>query len=146
LLASGSLLSACGSSTPAGGDPGGRRLQELSSDRVFAAVPDGATQVSTVRREAHYRKPGFTGGGWRGPTVIVTFKTPSPPADVYRFYARRARAAGWKPTAKGALGLTDRWAKTYPDGAFATLTLFLLRSDAQLHEYELGGAVAPAPS
>ena len=144
MLAVGSLLlSGCG--TPAGGDPGGRRLKELASDHVFAALPDGATMIRTTQTKAHYRKPGFTGGGWDGPSVVVSFTSSAPPADVYRFYAQRAEAAGWRPTATGALGLTDRWAKTYSDGASATLILALLsRSQAASGpSYQLSGGVAP---
>jgi hypothetical protein len=144
LLVSGSLLAACGSSTPAGGDPGGRRLKALGDDRVFAALPDGATRVSTIRSGARYRKPGFSGGGWDGPSVVVTFETTAPPAEVYRFYARQAQAAGWEPTAAGALGATDRWAKTYPDGARATLTLALVSGDAPQRVYRVAGGVEPA--
>ena len=144
MLAIGSLLpGGCGGNTPAGGDPGGQRLKELSGDPVFAAVPEGATEVETERLAARYRKPGFAGGGWDGPTVIVTFETASPPADVFRFYAGRAEAAGWEPTAAGALGLTDRWAKTYPDGAPATLTLALVGGESPDRVYRLSGGVAP---
>jgi hypothetical protein len=146
LLAVVSLLSACGGSTPAGGDPGDKRLKELTSDRVFAALPDGATEIDTKEQPAQYRKPGFSGGGWDGPSVVVTFKTSSPPAEVYRFYAQNAESAGWKPTAAGALGLTDRWAKTYSDGAPATLTLALLTSESSQRVYRLSGGVAPATS
>ncbi len=144
MLAIGSLLLA-GCGTPAAGDPGGRRLRELGSDGVFAALPDGATMIGVTRSRAHYRKPGFTGGGWDGPSVVVTFTSSAPPADVYRFYARRAAAAGWRPTAKGALGFTDRWAKTYRDGASATLNLALLSRSQSASErlYRLSGSVAP---
>jgi len=148
LLAFGTLVVAgCGGSdTPSGGDPGGQRLNQLSSDGVFASVPDGATHVDTERRGARYREPGFTGGGWDGPTVTVTFRSASPPADVYGFYARRAEAAGWKPTAAGALGLTDRWSKTYPNGVPATLTLSLLEPASPERVYRLSGGVGPATS
>lgn len=150
LLAFGTFVVAgCGGSdTPSGGDPGGKRLNRLSSDGVFASLPDGATEVGTERRGARYREPGFTGGGWDGPTVIVTFKSASPPEDVYGFYARHAAAAGWKPTAAGELGLTDRWSKTYPDGAPATLTLTLTLLERASGErvYRLSGGVAPATS
>ncbi len=145
-LATGSVLvlAACG--TPAGGDPGGKRLHELSNDPVFAAVPDGATTVRTTRKPAHYRQPGFSGGGWAGPSVEVALKSSAAPADVYRFYAQKAEAAGWRPTASGALGLTDRWAKSYPDGASATLVLSLLTRAQSASErlYNLAGGVAPA--
>ena len=130
------LLGGCG--TPAGGDPGGRRLQELGSDRVFAALPGGATVVHRTRTPARHQQPGFTGGGWRGPSVVVTFTSSARPADVYRFYARRAAAAGWRAASSGALGLTDVWRKTYPDGAAATLLLSMLP-----RTYILSGGIAP---
>lgn len=148
VLALGSLLVAgCGDGdTASAGDPGGRRLEELGNDRVFSAMPDGATEIDTERRAARYREPGFSGGGWDGPSVVVTFKSVAAPADVYRFYARRAEAAGWTPAAEGALGLTDRWAKTFSDGAPATLTLALLDGESSPRTYRLSGAVAPATS
>jgi hypothetical protein len=129
---------ACG--TPAGGDPGGRRFHELDADGVFAGLPGGAKRIRVKRTPAHYWQPGYTGGGWRGPSVVVAFTSSVSPAGVFRFYARRAAVAGWRPTAKGALGLSDRWTKTYPDGAPATLLL------AQLGRgrYSLSGGVAPA--
>jgi hypothetical protein len=144
-LATGSLLALAACGTPAGGDPGGRRLHELSGDPVFAALPDGATMIHTKRTPAHYRQPGFSGGGWDGPGLELTFRTSTPPADVYRFYAEQAGAAGWRATAAGALGLTDRWAKTYPDGAPATLVLTLLTRAPAVSErlYTLSGGVAP---
>jgi hypothetical protein len=136
------LLVGCGG-PPAGGDPGGRRFQELASDAVFAASPPGATRVHVARTPAVYRKPGFTGGGWDGPSVVVTFTSSAPPAGVYRYYARRAVAAGWRPTASGSLGLTDRWGKTYADGAAATLLLSVLtRPSTVSHRVILGGGVA----
>lgn len=145
-LVTGSLLALAACGTPAGGDPGGKRLHELSDDTVFAAVPEGATTIRTTRTPARYRQPGFSGGGWAGPAVEVTFRSSAPPADVYGFFARRAEAAGWRPTAAGALGLTDRWARSYPDGARATLVLSLLtRSQAaSARLYTLAGGVAPA--
>ena len=145
MLAIGALLLA-GCDTPAGGDPGGRRLQELSGDRVFPALPPGATTIRVTRSPAHYRQPGFAGGGWDGPGVVLRLRSSAPPADVYGFYARRAAAAGWRPTASGALGVTDRWAKTYPDGAAATLLLALLTLSHSASErvYELSGGVAPS--
>ncbi|HUP31483.1 MAG TPA: hypothetical protein VM184_00505 [Gaiellaceae bacterium] len=143
-LAACSLLCAgCGSGTPAGGDPRGERLEQLSGDPVFASVPEGATAVETEEQPARYRKPGFTGGGWDGPTVVVTFTSAAPPAEIYGFYARRAEAAGWRPTASGALGLTDRWAKTYPDEAPATLVLAVVEETTPERVYRLSGGIAP---
>jgi hypothetical protein len=139
VLAVGSLLiSGCGS-TPAGGDPGGRRLNALASDQVLGSLPDGATMVGTRKTKAHYRKPGFSGGGWDGPSVVVTFTSSAPPADVYKFYAQRAETDGWHATAEGSLGVTDRWAKTFPDDAPATLMLSRLGNS----RYLLTGSIAP---
>ena len=143
-LAAASLLPAGCGGAPAGGDPGGKRLKELSADAVFAAVPETATMVRMTKTPARYRQPGFSGGGWDGPSVAVTFRSSAPPADVYGFYAQQAEAAGWRPTAGGSLGLTDRWAKTYPDGASATLLLGPASSPAGAERaYRLAGGVAP---
>jgi hypothetical protein len=134
---------ACG--TPSGGDPGGRRLRELASDAVFSARPPGAPRVVVTRTPARYREPGFDAGGWHGPAVTATFRSAAPPATVYRFYARRAQAAGWHATKSGALGLADTWTKTYPDGADATLVLSLLThaTSGPPRLYTLSGGVTP---
>lgn len=138
------LLAAGCDVTPAGGDPGGRRLKELSDDEVFAALPNGAKLIEETRSPAHYQRPGFTGGGWRGPSVVIVFKSSAPPAEVYGFYARRAVAAGWRPTGAGALGFTNRWSKTYPDGAQAWLFLALVPSSKTGGPvYSLEGGIAP---
>jgi hypothetical protein len=127
LLALGALtLSGCGG-PPAGGDPGGKRLTELAADRVFSARPANAKLVSVVKTKAAYAKPGFDGGGWHGPSIVVTFTSGARPVDVYRFYGGHATAAGWTPLGSGALHVTDRWTKTYADGARATLSIVVLR-------------------
>jgi hypothetical protein len=138
------LIGGCGGSKAAGGDPGGRRLKELASDAVFAAKPQGVTTFHVTQTPAKYAKPGFTAGGWHGPSVVVSFTSSAPPADVYRFYGQRAEAAGWKPTASGSLGVPDRWAKTYSDGASATLMLALLTraQAASERRYELSGGIS----
>jgi hypothetical protein len=145
LLALTGALFAAGCGTPAGGDPGGKRLSELSHDPVFAAVPRGATMVKLTQTPARYRQPAFQTGGWDGPSVMLMFRSSSPPALVYRFYGRRAKAAGWHGIASGALGFTDRWRKRYPDGAAAYLSLSLLTPPptASRRLYMLGGGVAP---
>ena len=109
------------------------------------ALPDGATTIGVTRSPAQYRKPGFSGGGWAGPSVVVTFESSAPPADVFRFFDRRAAAGGWRPTATGGLGFTDRWAKTYADGASATLFLALPGGPQAAPErvYRLSGGIAP---
>jgi hypothetical protein len=144
LLALGGLtLAGCGG-PPAGGDPGGRRLKELAADTVFSVRPANATLVSIVRTKAAYTKPGFDGGGWRGPSVVVTFTSAAHAIDVYRFYGVRAAAAGWARLAAGDLRVTDRWAKTYPDGARATMsiTAFGISPGGTAHRYLLSGGIA----
>jgi hypothetical protein len=137
------LLPGCGSS--AGGDPGRRRLQDLGNDGVFAGVPMSATMVRVRRTPARYREPGFGGGGWTGPSVVVSFRSTKPSRVVFQYFARRAAANGWHPTAKGSLGLTDRWAKSYADGAPATLVLSQLGSSRVTSGrlYTLQGGIAP---
>jgi hypothetical protein len=118
------LLAGCG--TPAGGDPGNRRLHELAADRVFARLPEGASRLGVKRTAARYVKPGFDGGGWHGPSVVATFTSPAPAAAVYRFYGRRALAFGWRLTKTDAHGEPFTWTKTFPDGAPAYLSLLRL--------------------
>jgi hypothetical protein len=136
------VTAGCG--TPAGGDPGGRRLRELAADRVFATTPREARGVGVRRIPAVYRHPAFQGAGWDGPTVVVSFADSAPLATVYRFYARRAAAAGWRPGGRNGLGFTDRWAKTYPDGAAATLALLPASKTwpASRRRYRLAGSTS----
>ncbi len=135
---------AAGCGTPAGGDPGGRRLRELAADGVFTATPPDARGVVVRRIPALYRHPAFQGAGWDGPTVLVSFADSAPLATVYGFYARRAVAAGWRPSGRNGLGFTNRWAKTYPDGAAATLTLLPVTQTrpASRRRYRLAGSTA----
>jgi hypothetical protein len=136
-------LAGCGSA-PSGGDPGGRRLHELAHDRVFATQPASATLVSTKTTKATYQQPGLSGGGWRGPSVVVTLTSAAPAADVYRFYGAQAAAAGWKPSARGSLGVADRWSKTFPDGGAATLLISVLGMPVAgaPQRYVLSGGIA----
>lgn len=136
----GLLLAACGSTRPAGGDPGGDRLHELSSDPVFAQLPPGAQKSALEKTPAKYRKPDFTAGGWAGPAVVLSFTSSDDPASVFRFFGQRAEANGWRAKAVGSVGVPDRWTKTYPDGAPATLFLAKLPNG----QYRLSGGVAPA--
>lgn len=139
LFASALAGAGCGSSTPAGGDPGDKRLHALRADPAVASTPPGAQGVETRETKATYRKPGFDAGGWDGPSVIVTFTSSDGPAEVYRYYARRAEAAGWQPTAKGSLNLADRWAKTFDGNAPARL--FLAQFPGS--RYQVTASIAP---
>ena len=145
LLAVGGLL-ACGCGTQPGGDSGDKRLHELVNDRVFAALPTGANSPALTRTRARYVQPAFSGGGWDGPSVVTTFGWSGPPRAVFRFFARRAAAAGWRAAGSGALRVTDTWAKTYPDGAAATLLLTWRPIDESTseHTYSLAGSISVA--
>src|SRR5690348_12900792 len=102
------LLAGCGPGTPKGGDLGNRRLHELAADPIFEARAPGAGPVTITQSRARYAQPGFDAGGWHGPAVVVAFESGARPRSVYRFYARRAAAAGWRAGSSGALRLTDR--------------------------------------
>lgn len=128
---------------PGGGDPGGRRLQELSDDGVFADLPDGATVVEKKRTPAVYTRPAFQTHGWNGAGVVIVVRSSAPPADVFGYYARRAAAAGWRAVKAGALGFTNTWSKTYPDGAEASLSL-TFAPGASIYTLD-GGTTAIAP-
>jgi hypothetical protein len=128
----------CGASTPAGGDPGDKRLLALRADPAVASPPPGAQSIVKRETKATYRKPGFDAGGWDGPSVIVTFTSSAGPAEVYGYYAQRAEAAGWQPTAKGALDVADRGAKTFDGNAPARLFLAQFPSS----RYQLSASIA----
>jgi hypothetical protein len=138
------LLAGCGSGTPKGGDPGDRRLHRLAADPIFSARAPGAQAVTITQIHARYVEPGFTGGGWHGPAVVAAFESAAPPRTVFRFYGRRAQAAGWRVGSSGALHLTDLWRKTYRDGARATLLLSLLdlRTTIGPRRYTLSGGIS----
>jgi hypothetical protein len=142
----GLTLVAVGCGHHAGGDPGNRRLDELSADAAVRARPPGATEVHVLRTPARYVQPGITGGGWHGPGVVVSFTSAAPPAAVFRFYAQQAEQAGWLAGGSGGLGLTDTWRKSFPDGAAATLLLSPLTSQpgATQRRYRLSAGIAPA--
>jgi hypothetical protein len=143
VAALGAAIVVAGCGAPAGGDPGNRRLHELAADRVFASLPEGASRLGVKRTAARYVKPGFDGGGWHGPSVVATFASPAPAAAVYRFYGRRARASGWRPTKTDAHGEPSAWTKTFPDGAPAYLSLLRLArpSGGMPPDYVLTGSI-----
>jgi len=78
--------------------------------------------------------------------VILSFESAAAPLSVYRYYDEQARANGWIAFKTGALGVTNSWRKTYPDGARATLGIFTPRpweAAAGRRRYELTGSIAP---
>jgi hypothetical protein len=106
---------------------------------VFAQLPPGAQDRALEKTPAKHREGGFTGGGWAGPAVVLSFTSSGDPADVARFYDHLATQNGWQGKAAGSLGVTDRWTKTYSDGAPATLFLAHLPNG----QFRLSGGVAP---
>ena len=71
---------------------------------------------------------GFGNYHWNDPGVELSFASTRPPVEVYRYIDKKARAAGWKPYAKGEFYITDDWVKVYPDGVNANLGLGLRSS------------------
>jgi hypothetical protein len=124
------------------GDPGNKRLNELSADPVFASLPPGAHLSGPIARTpARYRQPGFQTGGWDGPSVVVTFVSDQPASAIYQFYAARAADVGWHATAQGSLGYTDNWTKTYSDHATGYLSLDSLENGPKGFTYTLSGSI-----
>ena len=125
------------------GDPGNKRLKELSADPIFASLPDGAVLSGSINRTpARYRQPGFQTGGWDGPNVVATFISNQPVSTIYQFYAIRAANAGWHASSQGSLGYTDSWIKTYADGATGYLSLDALGNGSKGSIYKLSGSIS----
>lgn len=148
LIASGAfLLAACGGmgSKPAGGDPGDRRLHQLAADPIFGRRAPQAADAELKLVPAAYQRPGFGSGGWSGPGVTLTFASAASAESVYAFYDHSAQADGWVPAAIGSLHVTDRWRKTYPNGALGTLAIFTPRpfeAAAGPREYRLSAGIS----
>ena len=109
---------------PGGGDPGNKRLHQLSSDPVFSSLPAGAVATGPLTMSpARYRAPAFQPAGWDGPSVSLTFTSTQPPASVFSSFQASAASAGWIPANRNALGYPQTWTKTYPDGVPGNLSL-----------------------
>jgi len=129
----------------AGGDPGNRRLHQLAGDPVFAALPPGAGGAELKLIPARYEPVSFGGGGWHGPSVIRTFESSAQPISVYEFYGERAREEGWTAALVGSLHVTDRWRKSYPNGATGYLSIFTSRpfeAATGPRQYQLAGGIS----
>lgn len=125
------------------GDPGNKRLNELSADPVFVGLPTGAVLSGPIARTpAHYRQPAFQTGGWDGPSVVVTFVSNQPASAIYQFYESQAADTGWHATSRGALGYIDTWTKTYSDNATAYLSLDALENSSTGRIYKLSGSIS----
>lgn len=139
------VLTACSlaGKPPGHGDPGNRRLHQLAADPIFGAVPPGAEAGELRLVRASYRSSVFEASGWNGPSVIRTFESSAAPISVYEFYGQRARDVGWTAALAGSLHVTDRWRKTYRNGATGYLSLFISREPATgPREYQLSGGIS----
>ncbi len=124
-------------------DPGNQRMLQLSSDPVLLVTPEGATDVVRTEIPARYKGDPFSGHGWNGPGVCLTFKSQRPAVEVYEFYASEMSANGWTARREiavtAARRMTNAWEKVFPNGAKASLTLWKLDGD----EFELSGSIDP---
>ena len=145
------LLAACSNvaNGPGTGDPGNKRLNQLSTDPIFASLPPGAQQSGPmVKSPAKYRTPAFQPAGWDGPAVKVTFADVQPPESVFLFYTANAVAAGWAPGSnRNVLGYPENWTKNFPGNWLASLGLIDMSASTarpgEAHTYVLN-ASAPA--
>jgi len=129
------------------GDPGNGRLHQLAADPVFDTLPPDARSPRITLNPAKWRETPFqgAGGAWDGPSVILTFQSSAPPRSIYEYYGEQAPAHGWTATLKGSLHIYDRWEKTYPNGAQATLRISTRRPwepAPDPRDYELTGSIS----
>jgi hypothetical protein len=128
-----------------GGDPGNRRLHQLADDPIFSVLPPGAGRAEVKLTPARYEPVSFSGGGWHGPSVSRTFESSAEPISVFAFYGERAREEGWAAALAGSLHVTDRWRKSYPNGATGYLSIFTSRpfeAAAGPRQYQLQGGIS----
>jgi len=119
------LVAACSFNKPPGGDPGNKRLDTLSADPIFRALPPDTRMIGAiVRTPARYSQPGFGAGGWHGPAVTLTLTSSQPPTSVFSYYASLAPSLAWVATgSRNVLGYPQDWEKRYPGIAQARLSL-----------------------
>jgi hypothetical protein len=117
-------LSGCRTTT-SGGEPGSVHLNLLADEQVFQSLPPGSHAAGPpVRAPAWYAQPGFSGGGWHGPAVTLTFTNSDSPASVFSYYEARVASFGWTATGnRNVMGYPQVWTKPYPGGSKAYLTL-----------------------
>lgn len=131
---------------PAGnGDPGDRRLHQLSADPIFRALPPKATSPRITLSPAKVTATGLLARGWSGPGVTLSFESSAAPRSVFGYYREQARADGWRPQGVGALHVPVVWHKTYANGADAWISIFTPQPTADRpgpREYQLRGGIA----
>ncbi|RKR18643.1 hypothetical protein C8D78_2840 [Arthrobacter oryzae] len=93
----------------------------LAADPVMANLPAGLVKTNKKDTPAHYETPVFGSGGSFGASVVVTFTSAASLPDIYKMIGDNAVRNGWVGTAVGSINMTDRWAKTYPEGSVSVL-------------------------
>jgi len=122
---------------PGTGDPGNKRLNELTNDKVFSILPPNVSlSGQIIKTPAEYRHPAFQTAGWDGPSVEMIFTSTDTKAVVYKFYAAMAAETGWQPRSTDRDGYIDSWTKIYSDRAEAILILY----GPTGHTYKLVGS------
>ncbi|WP_344368038.1 hypothetical protein [Arthrobacter humicola] len=104
-------------------DPGDQKLHMLAADPVMADLPAGLVKTKEKDAPAHYETPVFGSGGSFGASVVVSFTSAASLPDIYKMVGDNAARNGWVGTAVDSTGMTDRWAKTYPEGSVSALLL-----------------------
>ncbi|WP_147429603.1 hypothetical protein [Arthrobacter oryzae] len=87
----------------------------------MANLPAGLVKTNKKDTPAHYETPVFGSGGSFGASVVVTFTSAASLPDIYKMIGDNAVRNGWVGTAVGSINMTDRWAKTYPEGSVSVL-------------------------
>lgn len=109
-IAASSFLGRALNSRPGNPDPGNQRLHALAADPIFTELPPGAVRTGWQENPPKWRS-GFFTRSWQGPSVVLTFTSPQPVLEVYRFYEQRAHQVGWTPWQQLSMGLTRSWQK-----------------------------------
>ena len=143
-------LAACGSSA-APGDPGNKRLDQLSADPIFAELPSGAELIGHMEKTpAKWQDNGwFEPSSWNGPAVRITFVDSDAPDAAFSFYANLATTSGWVSNGNTKDGYPVAWTKKFPSGWEGSLGLIDISSSrakpGQAHTFILN-ASCPAAS
>ena len=143
-------LEACGPAQGTG-DPGDKRLNQLSADAIFASLPSGAQLIGHIEKTpAKWQDNGwFEPSGWNGPSVRLTFSDPRTPDTALAFYANLAIASGWVGNGNKKDGFAVDWTKKFSGGWQGSLGLIDMSTSSakpgQAHTFVLN-ASGPAIS
>lgn len=139
---------ACGPPSGAG-DPGDKRLNQLSADPIFGALPAGAQLEGHLEKTpAKWQDNGwFEPSSWNGPAVRITVIVPGPPDAALSFYADLAATSGWVGNGNEKDGNPVDWTKKFPGGWQGSLGLIDMSSSTakpgQPHTFVLNASGPP---